>query len=229
MPNHQEQALAHLRRDPIMRKIIARVGDCTIQPRRDYFAALCKSIYSQQVSTKIATILFGRFCEAFPRKKPTPKLVAELLRLENDERVKRCGLSRQKKAYLIDLADHFASGKIATRKLARMSDEEVIEALTKVTGVGRWTAEMFLIFVLNRPDVWPVDDLGVQEAVKKALKLPARPKPKELMPLGDRWRPHRSTAAWYMWRSLSLPTKPKAKPKSGTISSTKSKPKRTKR
>ncbi len=127
--------------------------------------------------------------------------------------MKRCGLSRQKRAYLIDLADHFVSNKIATRKLSRMSDDEVIEALTKVKGVGRWTAEMFLIFVLNRPDVWPVDDLGVQEAVKKALKLPARPKPKELMLLGDRWRPHRSLAAWYMWRSLALPTKLKSKPK----------------
>jgi DNA-3-methyladenine glycosylase II len=204
MSKQHAQAIEHLRRDPKMRKIIQRVGVCTIKPRRDYFVALCKSIYSQQLSTKIATILFGRFCEAFPRKKPTPKLVAELLRLESDERVKRCGLSRQKKAYLIDLADHFASGKIATRKLARMSDEEVIEALTMVKGVGRWTAEMFLIFVLNRPDVWPVDDLGLQEAMKRAFKLPHRPRPKELIPMGDHWRPHRSLATWYLWRSLAI-------------------------
>jgi DNA-3-methyladenine glycosylase II len=184
-----------------MRKIIAKVGPCTLAPRRDYFIVLCKSIFTQQISTKIAAILFGRFCELFPRKKPTPARVIDVLR--HDHHAKHCGLSRQKRAYLLDLAKHFDSGEIPTRRLARMSDEEVIESLTRVKGVGRWTAEMFLIFVLNRPDVWPVDDLGLREAARAAFNLPARPTAKELTALGERFRPYRTLATWYLWRSLA--------------------------
>jgi DNA-3-methyladenine glycosylase II len=150
-------ARRHLRRDPLMRKLMTRVGPCTLAPRRDYFIVLCKSIFTQQISTRIATILFGRFRELFPRKTPTPSAVIDIL--QHDHHAKSCGLSRQKRAYLIDLARHFADGEIPTRKFRSMSDEQIIECLTRVNGVGRWTAEMFLIFVLNRPDVWPVDDL----------------------------------------------------------------------
>jgi DNA-3-methyladenine glycosylase II len=192
--------LKQLSRDPVMRKIIKCVGPCKLGARRDYFVVLCKAIYNQQISTHIATILFGRFSECFPRKKPTPKLVFKLLSTES-EQLKRCGLSRQKRGYLLDLAQHFIDERIPTRKLARMSDEEVIKALTAVKGIGQWTAEMFLIFVLNRPDVWPVDDLGLQENVKLAMKLPHRPKPKELKEIGTRWAPYRTLATWYLWRS----------------------------
>ena len=118
----------------------------------------------------------------------------------SEEEVRRVGLSRQKRAYLIDLARHFVDGEIPTRSFAGMSDEQVIESLTRVKGVGRWTAEMFLIFVLNRPDVLPVDDLGLRESARRFYKLPARPRAKELTALGEAWRPWRSIATWYLWR-----------------------------
>src|SRR5690349_8150916 len=198
-----ETGVKQLRRDPVMRKIIARVGPCTLTPRRDYFITLCKSIFTQQISTRIATILFGRFCDLFPRKRPTPAGVIRALK--SDANAKSCGLSRQKRAYLIDLAKHFDTEAIPTHRIAKMSDEEVIEALTRVHGVGRWTAEMFLIFVLNRPDVWPVDDLGLREGAKVAFKLPQRPTAKELKEIGERFRPHRTLVTWYLWRSLASP------------------------
>jgi DNA-3-methyladenine glycosylase II len=191
-----------LSRDLAMKKLMKRVGPCTLEPRRDYFSVLCKSIFTQQISTKIAAILFGRFCELFPRNKPTPEKVIEVLC--HDHHAKHCGLSRQKRAYLTDLAKHFADGRIPVRRLSRMSDDEIIESLTAVKGVGKWTAEMFLIFVLNRPDVWPVDDLGVREGLKVALNLKERPTPKESIALGGRWRPHRTLATWYLWRNLGL-------------------------
>jgi DNA-3-methyladenine glycosylase II len=196
----------HLARvDPVMKKIIARVGPCTLAPRRDYFVVLCKSIYTQQISTRIATILFGRFREQFPQKRPTPQRVLELLdgHHADEETIRRVGLSRQKKKYLIDLAQHFVDGRVPTRSFSGMSDEQIIESLTRVNGIGRWTAEMFLIFVLNRPDAWPVDDLGLAEAVKVAYDLPTRPRPRELAPLGEGFRPHRTLATWYLWRSLA--------------------------
>src|SRR5580765_7974087 len=124
--------IRHLSRDPVMRKIIKKVGPCTLTPRRDYFIVLCKSIFTQQISTRIATILFGRFCGLFARKKPTPKNVIDVLR--HDHHAKSCGLSRQKRAYLIDLAKHFARGEIPTRKFRSMSDEQIIECLTRVKG-----------------------------------------------------------------------------------------------
>lgn len=203
-----DAGLKMLRRDPTMRRIIARVGPCTLTPRRDYFIVLCKSIFTQQISTRIAGILFGRFRELFPRGKPTPQAVIDTLC--HDHHAKHCGLSRQKREYLIDLATHFADGQIPTRKLAKMTDEQIIESLTRVKGVGRWTVEMFLIFVLNRPDVWPIDDLGLREGAKVAFKLPQRPGAKELREIGERFRPHRTLATWYLWRSLNVPKKSKA-------------------
>ena len=198
-------ARVQLSRDPVLRRIIRRVGPCTLapRPRRDYFVTLCKSIYTQQISTKIATILYGRFSEQFPRKRPTPKRVVEFLKNGHDDVIKRCGLSRQKRAYILDLARHFADNQIPTRRLHRMTDDEVIDALVRVKGVGRWTAEMFLIFVLNRPDVLPVDDLGLREAVKRAYALKDRPKAADLRELAEKWRPYRTVATWYLWRSLA--------------------------
>jgi DNA-3-methyladenine glycosylase II len=201
-PDHRWRAAeAHLRRDRRLRPIIVRVGPCTLAPRRDYFVALCKSIYAQQVSTTVARVLFDRFKSHFPRKRPTPLLVHQLLTGHEDS-FRACGLSRQKRKYLIDLSQHFVDHRIATRKLATMTDEQVIEALVNVQGIGRWTAEMFLIFVLNRPDVLPVDDLGLREGVKRAFKLPDRPKAEDIYELAEPWRPWRSIATWYLWRGL---------------------------
>lgn len=187
--------------DPEMAKIIKRVGKCTIVPRRDFFTVLCISIFNQQISTKIATILYNRFRDHFPRRKPTPSRVLKFLQ-EQPELAKKCGVSRQKCKYLIDLSEHFIARKIPVRKLSRMSDEQIVEALTQVKGIGQWTAEMFLMFVLNRPDVLPVDDLAFQEAVKRAYHLKERPKKKELTAIAKRWRPWRTVATWYMWRGL---------------------------
>ena len=199
-------ALVHLRRDPRMKKLIARVGPCTLHPRRDYFVVLCKSIFTQQISTKVATTLFGRFRDQFPMRRPTPARVATFLKTGDEQLIRTCGLSRQKRAYVLDLAERFGAGDIPTRRFARMSDEDIVQSLIAVKGVGRWTAEMFLIFVLNRPDVLPVDDLGLREGVKVAYSLKERPGAKALSEMGERWRPYRTIATWYLWRGLSSPT-----------------------
>jgi DNA-3-methyladenine glycosylase II len=187
--------------DPILRKIATAVGPCTLKPNRDHFSVLCKSIYSQQISTVVAAVLFGRFKERFPLKRPTPDHAIKLLNHADPDHLQGLGLSRQKRKYLIDLAEHFINGKIPSRRLSRMSDEEVIESLTAVHGIGRWTAEMFLIFVLNRPDVLPVDDLGLQKAVKSAYRLKHLPKKPELTKIAEPWKPYRSIATWYLWRA----------------------------
>ena len=199
-------ALRHLRRsDPVLGRVIERVGPCTLFPRRDYFVALCQAIYTQQISTAVATVLFGRFRDQFPRRRPTPQRALEVLTSGDDDVLRRCGLSRQKRAYLIDLAQHFVDGRVPVRRLATMDDERVIETLVQVKGVGRWTAEMFLIFVLNRPDVLPVDDLGLREGVRAVYGLTERPSAKLVTEMAERWRPWRTVATWYMWRRETKP------------------------
>ncbi|HZL37677.1 MAG TPA: DNA-3-methyladenine glycosylase [Tepidisphaeraceae bacterium] len=198
-PARWQEAARHLSRaDPRLAAVIRRVGPCTLAPRRDYFVALCKSIFSQQISVKVAAVLFARFQNEFPARRPTPALALKALAAEGA--LGRCGLSRQKALYLNDLADHFISNRIPTRRLCRMSDEEVIEALVAVKGIGRWTAEMFLMFVLNRPDVLPVDDLGLREGVREIYGLAVRPTAKELTALAEPWAPYRSIGTWYVWR-----------------------------
>jgi DNA-3-methyladenine glycosylase II len=199
-PPDWSAAIKHLSRvDPVMKNVVARVGPCGLRPRRDYFVVLAQSIFTQQISTKVATVLFNRFRDQFPRRKPTPARVRQFL-AGDEALIKLCGLSRQKRGYISDLCGHFIDGKIPTRQFARMTDEQVIESLTRVNGIGRWTAEMFLIFVLNRPDVFPIDDLGLQESYKRLYGLPVRPTPKQLLPLGDVWRPWRTIATYYLWR-----------------------------
>ena len=199
-PANWVPAARHLcRADRTLAGIIRKVGPCTLSPRRDYYPTLCKAIFNQQISTKVAAVLFRRFRNEFPRLRPTPALFLAAHR-RDPEILRRCGLSRQKAAYLIDLSEHFVSNRIPTRKLSRMTDEQVIESLVAVKGIGRWSAEMFLMFVLNRPDVLPVDDLGVREGVREIYDLPARPTAKELTALAEPWRPFRSVATWYVWR-----------------------------
>jgi DNA-3-methyladenine glycosylase II len=206
------KAAKHLSRvDPVLGRVIERVGPCGLEPRRDYFVALCKAIFSQQLSTVVAATLFGRFRNEFPGRRPTPSLVLKLLQ-EDDGAVGRCGLSLSKAVYLCDLATHFVDDRIPTRKLARMSDDQVIEALVAVNGIGRWTAEMFLMFVLNRPDVLPVDDLGLREGVRDVFGLPERPTPAQVRAMGERWHPYRSVATWYIWRRGVTPGPPSQKP-----------------
>src|SRR5688572_7050960 len=137
-------AEAHLRAaSPQMARLIDLVGPCTLAPRRDYFVVLCNAIFTQQISTAVAAVLFGRFRDQFPGRRPTPRLVLDAMNGDAQAFV-GCGLSRQKRAYVRDLAEHFSTNLMPTRKLAAMSDEQVIDALVKVNGIGRWTAEMFL-------------------------------------------------------------------------------------
>lgn len=199
-------AIQHLRKhDPKLRHAIDRVGACTLAPRRDYFVVLCKAIFTQQISTKVAATLFSRFRDQFPRRRPTPSAVLRTFATgsRGNDAAKACGLSRQKVAYLIDLAKHFDQGQIPTRRLSRMDDETIIDALVRVRGIGRWTAEMFLIFVLNRTDVLPVDDLGLREGIRRIYSLANRPTAKEMIALAEPWRPYRSIATWYLWRATA--------------------------
>lgn len=186
--------------DPVMRRIIDAVGPCTLHPRRDYFVLLCQSIFNQQLSVAVAATLFGRFRDQFPMHRPTPQRVIDLMTTGDGQLIRTCGLSRQKQAYVLDLARHFHDRQIPTRRFARMQDEQIIESLTRVRGVGRWTAEMFLMFVLNRPDVLPVDDLGLRQGVQRAYGLRAVPSASRLQRIAKLWQPYRTLGTWYIWR-----------------------------
>lgn len=199
------EAEAQLRRHPALRPAVRAVGACTLRPRRDYFRVLTLSVFNQQLSTKTAATLYRRFTALFPNRRPTPQRVRDAIAGGvTPQTLAWCGLSRQKQAYLLDLAEHFLDGRIPTRQLRALNDEAVIERLTAVKGVGRWTAEMFLLFALNRPDVWPVDDLGLQEGARAAFGCSDRPTPRELGELGEEFRPWRSIATWYLWRGRSV-------------------------
>jgi DNA-3-methyladenine glycosylase II len=194
-------AQEHLRQaDPVMRKIIDAVGPCTLHPRRDYFVLLCQSIFNQQLSIAAAATLFGRFRDQFPMRRPTPQRVIDFITSGDAERIRTCGLSRQKQAYVLDLARHFHTGQVPTRRFAKMTNEEIIESLTRVRGIGRWTVEMFLIFVLNRTDVLPVDDLGLRQGVQQVYGLRKTPNATKLERIARTWQPYRTLGTWYIWR-----------------------------
>ena len=194
-------AVRHLSRaDRSLDRIIARVGPCTLRPRRAYFATLCDSIISQQLSTRVAEVIFARFASLYPRRRPTPRAVART----SMARLRAAGLSVQKAAYLKDLAKGFLDGRIRTGGLSRQSNEEIIGALTSIHGIGRWTAEMFLMFSLNRPDVLPVDDLGIRKAVQRWYGFKTLPAARTIRRIGRPWHPYETVASWYLWRSLRL-------------------------
>ena len=190
-----------MRRDPVLAAIIKRHGPCglgAVRDRFDHFSMLVRAIVFQQLSTKAATTIHNRLLESLPEGKPTP----ECLGAVTEEQFRAAGISRQKAAYLRDLCANVSSGAVPLDAVDTMSDEEVIAALTKVKGIGRWTAEMFLIFRLQRPDVLPVGDLGIVNAIQRAYKLRKKPTPDRMRKLGEAWRPYRSVATWYLWRSL---------------------------
>jgi DNA-3-methyladenine glycosylase II len=185
--------------DPVMKQIIRKVGPCTLSPRRDYFVKLCHSIFAQQLSTKVAKVLFTRFCSHFPARRPTPIAVLAFLQCD-EEKIRTAGLSEQKRGYVHDLATHFAGGKVRTNRFAKMDDDAIIEALLPIKGIGRWTVEMFLIFCLNRPDVFPLDDFGVRKNIQLAYGLQVMPTKTQLLEIGEKWKPWRTIASWYLWR-----------------------------
>src|SRR5258705_5859634 len=188
------------RRDPILRDLMRAHGPCRLAERHyaDPFKALTRAIVGQQLSTKAAATIFARF-EALFDAFPSPAQVTAV----PDDRLRSVGLSGQKTSYLRDLCRRIEEGTLPIDALDRMDDQSVVETLTEVKGIGRWTAEMFLIFRLQRPDVLPVGDLGIVKAVQRAYKLRKAPTPDRLTRLGEAWRPYRSSACWYLWASLN--------------------------
>src|ERR1700676_3753309 len=169
------------------------------------FDALAESIAYQQLSGKAAATIWGRVRALYPRKK---YLDPHLVLATPDEKLRAAGLSRSKVAALKDLAAKTLDGTVpSARALARLTDEEIIERLTAVRGIGRWTVEMLLLFDLGRPDVWPVHDYGMRKGFAKTFGRRELPTPKQLLKLGNKWRPYRSAAAWYFWRALDAPEK----------------------
>jgi DNA-3-methyladenine glycosylase II len=189
--------------DPILGAIIEQVGPMEIRQRPERFQALVRAIIFQQLAGRAAQTILNRFVEIVGGGRfPTPEQVLAA----SDEDMRKAGLSRGKMAYIRDLAGHIRDGTLNFRRFAAMDDEEIIADLVRVRGIGRWTAEMFLMFNLLRPDVLPVDDLGFRNAVGKAYGMAKPPTAKELRELGERWRPYRSAACWYFWQSTSLIT-----------------------
>ncbi|MBF6561365.1 MAG: DNA-3-methyladenine glycosylase 2 family protein [Candidatus Binataceae bacterium] len=209
-PPYASDAVLHLKRaDPILGAIIDRVGPYSVARRRDRFQALIRAIIFQQLAGRAAQTIFDRFVvQVGGRKFPTPAQVLAA----TDEVLRQVGLSRGKMTYVRDLALHVSEGRLNFNRFAKMEDEAIIADLTRVRGVGRWTAEMFLMFNLYRPDVLPVDDLGVRNAVGRLYAMASAPRPKELREFGERWRPYRTVAAWYLWRSLEAVTPAEADP-----------------
>jgi DNA-3-methyladenine glycosylase II len=190
-----------MRRDPVMREIIRRVGPCRLaeDQKADPFEALVQAIVWQQLSWKAALAIYGKLLAAFGDERcPGP---SELLEAPAT-RLRAAGLSRMKIAYLRDLARKVLDGTVRLESLDSLTDDAVIETLTTIKGIGRWSAEMFLIFKLHRPDVLPVDDLGLAKAIQRAYGLRRLPSPARMLAIGERWRPYRSIAAWYLWESL---------------------------
>lgn len=194
-----QKALRHLKTsDPVLRRVIEQVGPCRIEYREPSFETLVRSIVFQQLSGNVARVIFGRLAEAMPEGGLTPKAILKM----REEKMRKLGLSGQKTAYIRDLARQTAEGAVDFLSLPGASDDEVIAALTRVKGVGVWTAQMFLIFALARPDVLPTGDLGIRKAMQNAYGLAELPKPPAMEEIAGPWRPYCSVACWYMWRSL---------------------------
>lgn len=193
------KAILHLKKaDPKLGSVIERVGAYRMEYRDPDFQTLVRSIVYQQLSGKVARVIFNRLAELLPEGKITPEAILKL----TPARMQRAGLSKQKTAYIRDLARKTAKGKVRFEALPGLADHEVIEHLTQVKGIGVWTAHMFLMFALRRPDVLPTGDLGVRSAIRKVYGLEELPHPKQVEELALSWRPYCSVASWYLWRSL---------------------------
>ena len=187
--------------DPVLRRLIGKLPPCAfpVRPRRQPFESLASAIAHQQLNGTAARTILARFVALFPGKRfPSAKDLAHV----TDRQIRRAGFSRAKIAALRDLAEKTIEGVVPpSREIRRLSDDEIVERLTAVRGVGRWTVEMLLIFQLGRPDVLPADDFGIRKGFAAAYGLGDLPRPKHLLEHGERWRPHRTVASWYLWRS----------------------------
>ncbi|MFL5569069.1 MAG: DNA-3-methyladenine glycosylase family protein [Gemmatimonadaceae bacterium] len=200
-----KKAVAYLKKaDPTLAKVIEHVGPYKGWPASNgtHFDAVARSIVFQQLSGKAAGTIHGRFQGLYGGRTPLPSELAST----SDEQLRAVGLSRQKSAYLKDLGARVAAGQLPIETLHELTDEEVITALTQVKGIGRWTAQMFLMFRLGRPDVLPDLDLGVQKGIQRAYRLRKLPTPERVKKIGAKWAPYRSVGSWYMWRLIDTPT-----------------------
>jgi DNA-3-methyladenine glycosylase II len=196
------KAINHLKKsDPVLRGIIERVGPCRMEFGEPVFHSLAEAIVYQQLNGKAAVTIFKRFA-ALAGEPVTPDGIVKL----SNEQMRSAGLSKQKSAYLRDMAERAIRGELDFSRLPEMTDEEVIKHLTQVKGVGVWTAHMFLMFTLKRPNVLPTGDFGVQMAIKKHYNKRKMPKPLQMEKLAKPWEPYRSIACWYLWRSLDVKT-----------------------
>jgi len=201
-PNTCRRAVRHLRRcDPVLARVLDAVGPCRYQRRTQGtpFAQLLRAILYQQISGKAAASIHARLVQHVGRAWPRPQDI----QAASDTDLRAVGLSRQKIVYLRDLAQQALDG-LPLHRLARMDDDAVVEALTRVKGIGRWTAEMYLMFRLGRPDVLPVDDYGIRKAMQRAYRKRELPQPDWMRRKAEDWRPYRSLACWYLWRSLDV-------------------------
>jgi DNA-3-methyladenine glycosylase II len=201
-PEGYERARRHLmRRDPRLGAAIKKIGACALadRQRKDHLTALISAIVSQQLSTRAAATIFARFIALLPDGAAVNP--ADIDRL-TDADLRGAGLSGQKVAYLRDLCARIADGRLDLAELETLDDDQVIARLTAVKGFGRWTAEMFLMFRLHRPDVLPAGDLGIVNAVQRLYRLRKRPDVKRILKMGEAWRPYRSVASWYLWQTL---------------------------
>ena len=200
----REAALAHLRSgDPVLARIIDAVGPFTMEPGDGIFRALGRAVFFQQLAGPAARAIMNRVLAALgtdDQRWYTPQQFLQA----TDEDLRAAGLSRQKMTYLRDLAEKFAAGDLTEEDFHHLGDEEVIARASSVKGIGRWTAEMLLIFTLDRPDVLPVDDLGVRRGMQISYGLADLPKPDEMRRIAEPWQPYRSAGTWYMWRSLGV-------------------------
>jgi DNA-3-methyladenine glycosylase II len=193
-----QEAIQHLRQsDPILSEIIDRVGAYAIQFREPNFETLVKSIVYQQLSGRVASVIFERLVTG-----AGGRITSESVLKLRPARMRALGLSTQKTAYIRDLARHARDGLLAFEEMREWPDDAVIERLTQVKGIGEWTVHMFLIFALRRTDVLPVGDLGIRNAIQRAYALEELPKPTDIERMAERWRPYCTVASWYLWRSL---------------------------
>ena len=197
IPGRKEILLHFDQNDSVMAQVIRRIGPLKLKRNRNYFVVLCKAIVAQQISVAAADTITARFNALFKGDAPTPEQVLKL----TESALRGVGLSRQKAAYLKDLSVHFHEKTIRSHRLHYMDNEEVVQQLTAVYGIGRWTAEIFLIFSLNRPDVLPVGDLGLQLGLKKLYRMRKLPTVKRMRSLGKKWHPLETVATWYAWRT----------------------------
>ncbi len=188
------------RTDPVMRRLIKQIGPCALEPitKHQPYESLVRAIAHQQLHGKAAETILGRFKALYPTRFPKPEAILKT----KIEKLRACGFSHAKIAAIRDIAEHTISGTVPTlAKIKKLPDDEIVERLVQIRGVGRWTVEMLLIFHLGRPDILPIDDFGIRNGFRIAYGLDAMPKPRAVHEHGTRWQPYRTAASWYLWRA----------------------------